>query len=197
MDYKELLEHSYKVASEAFECAPESRLEYLSDYILDFTTYDRGMSVLFASKAVEVCAEINNGTTFTYIEGADNYIWFLVMCNMPFFADRLEWGTSIRGAWWTGRPGKQIEFNSCGLWMGDEQLTDTLEFSADEWKHFISAVVEFAAVEMKPTSNMKKGEKCNPIGLKTVTVRVHHQQDKLEARNTRSITGQQESQKPR
>lgn len=46
-DYKELLEHSYRVATESFECAPESRLEYLGDYIFDFTTYDGEMSVLF------------------------------------------------------------------------------------------------------------------------------------------------------
>ena len=149
MDYKELLEHSHKVAAETFECAPESRLEYLGDHIFDFTTYDGEMSVLFARKAVEVCAAINDGKTFDFIKDADNYTWFLVMCNMPFFAERLEWGTSIRGAWWAGRPGK-LEFYSYGLWMGDEQLTDTLQFSADEWKRFIAAVIEFAHGEMKP-----------------------------------------------
>lgn len=66
-DYKELLEHSYRVATESFECAPESRLEYLGDYIFDFTTYDGEMSVLFSRKAVEVCAAINNRLTFDHI----------------------------------------------------------------------------------------------------------------------------------
>lgn len=152
MDYKELLEHSYKVAAETFECAPESRLEYLGDHIFDFTTYDGEMSALFARKAVEVCAAINNQLTFDYIKEPNDYRWFLLMCNMPFFAERLEWGTSIRGAWWAGRPGREIEFDSCGLWVCDKQLTDTLKFSADEWKRFIEAVIEFAHGEMKPNA---------------------------------------------
>lgn len=150
MDYKELLEHSYKVSAETFECAPESRLEYLGDHIFDFTTYDGEMSVMFARKAVEVCAAINNSTTFDYIEEPNDYCWFLLMCNTPFFAERLEWGTSIRGAWWAGQRGREIEFDSCGLWVGDEQLTETLKFSADEWKQFIAAMIEFAHGEMKP-----------------------------------------------
>lgn len=153
MDYKELLEHSYKVAAETFECAPESRLEYLGDHIFDFTTYDGEMSALFARKAVEVCAAINNQLTFDYIKEPNDYRWFLLMCNMPFFAERLEWGTSIRGAWWAGRPGREIEFDSCGLLVCDEQLTDTLKFSADEWKRFIAAVIEFAHGEMKPNAS--------------------------------------------
>ena len=150
MAYKELLEHSHKVAAETFECAPQSRLEYLGDHIFDFTTYDGEMTVLFARKAVEVCEAINSRLTFDYIKDADNYRWYLLMCNMHFFEDKLEWGTSIRGAWWGARPGRQIEFDSCGLFVGDEQLTETLKFSADDWSQFIAAVIEFAAPEMKP-----------------------------------------------
>lgn len=150
MDYKKLLEHSYKVSAETFECAPESRLEYLGDHIFDFTTYDGEMSALFARKAVEVCAAINNKLTFNYIKSPDDYRWFLLMCNMPFFAERLEWGTSIRGAWWGATPGKQIEFQSYGLWIGDEQLHQTIKFSRKEWEKFIAAVMEFAAPEIKP-----------------------------------------------
>jgi hypothetical protein len=150
MNYKELLDHSYRVAAETSQCAPESRLEYLGDYIFDFTTYDGEMSVLFARKAVEVCAAINNRLTFDYIKEQNDYQWFLLMCNMPFFAERLGWGTSIRGAWWGSMPGKQIEFQSCGLWIGYEQCADTMNFSCEEWEKFIAAVIEFAAADMEP-----------------------------------------------
>lgn len=154
MDYKDLLEQSFGVEKTIDGCPPQSRLDYLGDHIFNFTTYDGEISELFARKAVDVCAAINNHTTFDYIrDDAENYRWYLLMCNMPFFAERLEWGTSIRGAWWGARTGKQIEFQSCGLWMGDEQLTDTLKFSADEWKRFIAAVIEFAAPEMKPNEH--------------------------------------------
>lgn len=148
MDYKNLLEHSFAVEQEDGATAPESRLEYLSRNIFDFTTYDGSMDVLFARKAVEVCGAISAKTTFDYIKDQENYHWYLLMCNIPFFAERIEWGTSIRGAWWGAYPGKPIELASCGLWDGYQQLTDTLRFSDEEWAQFIQAIVEFATPEM-------------------------------------------------
>lgn len=150
MDYLKLLEHSYEIESTRGGCPPETRLAFLSESIFDFTTYDGEKDEFFGRRAVEVCTAINDGKTFDFIKDSDNYTWYLAMCNMPFFAERLEWGMSIRGAWWAGRMGKQIELDSCGLWMGDEQLTDTMEFSDDEWKRFIAAVIEFAHSEEKP-----------------------------------------------
>lgn len=147
MNYKDLLEHSFEV-EKTNECFPTSRLEYLANYIFDFTTYDIEMDRLFAEKAVEVCAAINGNKTFEYIKDSENYRWYLLMCNMPFFLERLEWGTSIRGAWW-GRVNKKIEFQSCGIWDGDNQLHEKMELDHEEWKKFIAAVIEFAASEIK------------------------------------------------
>lgn len=96
-DYRRMLEEGYGAIAST---EPIGRLEYLSDYIFNFTTYDGEMAELFACKALEVCAAISNRTTFDYIKDAEQYRWYLVMCNMPFFSDKLEWGTSIRGAWW-------------------------------------------------------------------------------------------------
>ena len=145
MDYKQLLEHSYVIEQQdTISYPPKNRLEYLSDHIFDFTTYDSAISCLFAQKAVEVCDAITNRTTFEYIKSTENYRWFLLMCNMPFFADKLDWGTSIRGAWWT-EPSIEddIVIKSCGLHEGDRQLLE-LELSLEEWNSFIQAVVEFA-----------------------------------------------------
>lgn len=149
MNYKEILKHSFEVEKAEGECLPTSRLEYLANYIFDFTTYDEEMDRLFAEKAVEVCAAINDGKTFEYIKDPENYRWYLLMCNMPFFIKRLEWGTSIRGAWWKSRIGKEIEFQSCGIWDGDNQLHEKMKFDQGEWEKFIAAVIEFAAPEMK------------------------------------------------
>lgn len=150
MDYLELLEHSFEMemADTGYECPQKTRLAYLSEHIFSFTTYDSEKDELFGRKAIEICEAINEGRTFDFIKDTDNYTWFLVMCNMPFFADRLEWGTSIRGAWWSACDHRKIELSSCGLWVGDEQLIDALKFSADEWKKFISALIEFSRVGM-------------------------------------------------
>jgi len=140
MDYLKFLEHSFEVENEVSECRPNSRLEYLADHIFNFTTYDSEMSELFAGKAVEVCAAITDGKTFEYIEDHENYKWYLLMCNMPFFSEKLEWGSSIRGAWWN----QKITFQSLGLWKGDEQVTEVMDFSETEWKLFVDSILEFA-----------------------------------------------------
>jgi hypothetical protein len=143
MDYLKLLTESYE--SDGFCVKPTSRLEYLSDYIFDFTTYEDEAAELFARRAIEVAAAISNGTTFEYIKRHEDRIWFLLMCNMPFFYPRLEWGTSIRGAWWKH---ENHTLESCGLFDGDTQL-ERLTFTRDEWREFIWAVGEFAGAWRK------------------------------------------------
>lgn len=142
-DYRELLEHSLNVTRGHGGDHKMSRLKFLADWIFDFTTYDTEMGELFARKAVEVCAAINDGKTFDYIKGAENYRWYLLMVNMPFFAGRLEWGTSVRGAGWD-HGAQKLEI--CGLWREGEQVL-SMEFSRSEWMRFIAALVEFAGTD--------------------------------------------------
>jgi hypothetical protein len=147
MDYPRMLEEGYREIA----CVdPVGRLEYLSDYIFDFTTYDGEMAELFASKALEVCSAISDSTTFEYIKDTEQYRWYLVMVNMPFFADKLEWGTSVRGAWWAEPPHGRIKFDSCGLWLDGRQLYEPMEFTTDQWREFIAAVLAFGAAEAFP-----------------------------------------------
>jgi uncharacterized cupin superfamily protein len=80
------------------------------------------------------------------------------MVNMPFFARRLEWGTSVRGAWWD-HAAQTLE--SCGIWRGKEQAV-SVQFTRDEWMRFIAALVEFAGADgvaaCAPTEPKKGGE---------------------------------------
>lgn len=142
-DYLQLLEHSY-----AQECAdtsnkPESRLEYLAERIFGFVTYEQEMAELFAGRALLVCDAISQGKTFELIEDGLQRKWFLLMVNMPFFKDRIDWGGSIRGAWWD-HDGQKLF--TCGLWVGDVQQTDW-EFTSDDWKAFVRAMVLFAGAQ--------------------------------------------------
>lgn len=154
MDYLKLLEHSYSLVEQMQEAPPRSRLEYLSQHIFDFTTYETEADQLFARRAVEVCAAVSDGKTFEYIADDQGRIWYLLMVNMPFFIGRLEWGTSIRGAWWA----MPTPFDSCGLFVGDSQQTDWT-FSAQEWDAFVRAIIAFAQPEME------QGERSPPVGL--------------------------------
>ena len=143
MDYLKLLEHSFNTENDYKENPDGNRFVFLSENIFNFTTYDSIIANLFGLKAVEVCMVINERKTFEYQKNEDNYKWFLIMCNMPFFIGKLEWGTSIRGAWWKN---KTFEISSCGLWYDNEQITDPLEFNKEEWEIFIRAIKIFSFV---------------------------------------------------
>lgn len=147
-DYLKLLEHSYTMESQTSGGRDQSRLGYLAQHIFDFTTYESEADELFARKAVEVCAAITDGKTFDYIANPPARIWYLLMVNMPFFMPRLNWGGSIRGAWWDH---EQPALNSCGLWVGQEQQTEW-EFSGEQWVEFVRAVIAFTAPEMQAAS---------------------------------------------
>jgi len=99
MTFKEKLDELYKEECETSGCPPENKFQFLGNSIFDFTTYDGAIDELFAKKMLEVIAAIVNRTTFEYQENEANYINYLTMVNMPFLQGKLEWGTSIRGAW--------------------------------------------------------------------------------------------------
>lgn len=139
-DFAKLLEDGWEFQND--HNAHSSRLEYLSDYIFEFTTYDTDMGELFASKAVEFCVAVQNRTTFEYIEKPEQHKWFLVMANMGFFKERISWGTSVRAAFWY----VEDELNTTGLFDGDNQVTE-LAFTPDSWRAFIAAIIAFAAKE--------------------------------------------------
>lgn len=148
MDYLGLLKHSFDVAQAQDEIT--DRLEFLGVYIFDFTTYDSEMDQLFGKKALEVCKAISDKKTFEYQEDEENYKWFLVMVNMPFFKDKLEWGTSIRGAWWALYGDDKFELNSCGLYEDGgtgQSISQVLElkFNKEQWGLFVTAMENFTA----------------------------------------------------
>ena len=91
-----LLDDNYKESID-FGYEYESKIEYVGSEIFDFTTYDGNIDILFANKMIDVIKCILSKTTFEYQK--DNYIDYLTMVNMPFLVDKLEWGSSIRGAW--------------------------------------------------------------------------------------------------
>lgn len=140
MNFDKLLEDGFANSHDA----ETTRLEYLSDYIFDFTTYDREKAEEFAMRAVEVCEAISAEATFDYIKDPEQYRWYLVMVNMPFFSGRLTWGTSVRGAWWDH---EDTTYSSCGLWDGERQVAETLTMGQPEWLAFIAAVIRFVKAE--------------------------------------------------
>lgn len=126
--YLELLNKNYQEVL-SWETCVDDKYAYLSSYTFEYDTYDSGMDKVFACKTLEVCHSISNATTFKYIEDENNYIWYLALVNMPFLKDKIEWGTSVRGAWWN--------YNKPSVDLGGETISDV------DMKAFTIAMIEF------------------------------------------------------
>lgn len=145
MNYLELLEHSFEEYIRDGQTTGNyspSKLEFIGEHIFDFTTYENVVISLFAKKALEVCEAITKKKTFDYIATEEGNLWYLIMVNMPFFDGKLEWGTSIRGAWWDLYSSKYFTLKSCGLYEGYEQVLE-LKFNENQWREFIEAMIKF------------------------------------------------------
>lgn len=130
--YYHLLESWYKDAIESDCVAPENKMEFVGNHIFDFTTYDGELDVKFALRMLEVLMALYNRTTFEYQEQSpDKYENYILMCNMPFLDGRLEWGTSIRGAWIDEYP------------RATEYEINMEKIPAKDFKEFIGALIKW------------------------------------------------------
>ena len=143
MNYLELLKESYEEEKERDnELDP---YEYLADHIFDFTTYDGEAANRMGEVALSVCLAITDRSTFDYIENKVNYANYLNCVNLVFFMGKLEWGTSIRGAWWDLHGNKEFELNSYGLYKDGEQVL-SMKFNEKEWDSFVYAMRDFISL---------------------------------------------------
>lgn len=113
----------------------QNKIMFLSDYIFDFTTYHDNISLDMAADMLNVLSAIQNRSSFEYISDDRNYRTYLTMINMPFLNGKLEWGTSIRGAW----------FDCCGQ---DETYTfalGSISVPKKEFDIFIKELLEWVA----------------------------------------------------
>ena len=144
----EMLDNAYKNCLAFAEHA--TRLEWIGDYIFDFTTYDSSMTEHLARIMLDVCIAITERKTFEYIDKSHtHYANYIIMCNLPFLQGKLDWGASIRGAWWggynydgkTGKTDCRIPFKAHELFDGEQR------FTREEWEEFIRTLAAWIEVE--------------------------------------------------
>lgn len=131
MKHKEKLDELYKEALESPFCPPENKIQFLGEYIFDFTTYDFSITEILANKMLEVIRAISEKTTFEYIKDENNYLNYLTMVNMPFLANKINWWTSIRWAW----------FDS---WADEIQINFDWSMKKDELSQFMKELLEWS-----------------------------------------------------
>jgi len=153
MNYLDMLEESYALYNlELKPCEHISRLEFISECIFGFDTYEDEVACLMAKKCLQVCRAINDRETFQYISTNDGNLWYLIMVNMPFLSEKIEWGTSIRGAWWDNNNGKVFIVQSHELYYKGEQL-GRVELNRKNWASFIDAMISFSVSDSHLTTS--------------------------------------------
>lgn len=103
----------------------DGKADWIAEEVFDLTAYDSDIAAEMGSASMEVFKAITEKTTFDYIKDPEKYRQYLRVVNWPFFIKRLNWGTSIRGAWWDCRV--HIEGR----------------VHPDKWDEFCKALIEF------------------------------------------------------
>lgn len=94
---REIYEDHY--ASYCISTCGDSKYEWAASEVFDLTTYDGELDELFVKKIIEVIKVIFTRTSFEYIKDQNNYITYILVCQLLEKFNWIEWGTSIRGAW--------------------------------------------------------------------------------------------------
>lgn len=97
MTVTEIYEHRY--AEYCINTCGDTKYEWAAREVFDLTTYDGSLDELFVKKIIEVLKVIFNRTSFEYIKDETNYITYILVCQLLEKFHWIEWGTSIRGAW--------------------------------------------------------------------------------------------------
>jgi len=134
MKFLKTLEDDYTeffYSNPKYEDYPSSRIEYIAEIVFGFETYESEVKALLCEKALEVCEAITKRKTFEYIATEEGNKWYLILTQMPFFQNKIEWGCSIRGAWWD---------HSVDFFVVDVDLI----IPRDDWDEFILDLIEFS-----------------------------------------------------
>lgn len=140
MDYLQRLQYSYDFCYREVPFA--NKYDFLASEIFDLTTYDSELGTEMGKACVEVCLAITLRHTFKYIEDTKRYRDYIWAVNLPFFENKLDWGTSIRGAWWGIYGEETFTIESCGLFSDGKQIL-SLTFNSEQWNEFMKAMGEF------------------------------------------------------
>lgn len=110
---------------------------FLSCFVFDFTLYDSSKEVQWSEEMLTVIRAILERTTFGMFREPASEEVYLKMVNMPFLQGRLEWGTSIRGAW----------FQTDDDWL----LPCNITVESGDLQVFMEALIEWSgAIVMRP-----------------------------------------------
>lgn len=100
MTITEQLDKAYHLYSQQNDS--NNKYDFLEE-IFGIITYDSGdgsAQEYLINKILDVINCINESENYKYIEKSEqNYFDYITVCNLDFVKSKIEWGSSIRGAW--------------------------------------------------------------------------------------------------
>lgn len=137
-DYKEDLTKSFNEMAEWDPDLNNNKFLFIAAVVFDIHTYDDDLDESFTKHMIEVIDCILNRKTYEYIEKSrDNYINYCLMVNMPFLKGKLEYGASIRGAWFQ-------EFSFPNDQEKEYEILPDIKIPKNEIIKFMSDLIEWA-----------------------------------------------------
>lgn len=110
----------------------ENKYDWCANYVFMLFTYDEELAEIFIKKIFEVCKAILERKTFEFIKESDEkYRQFIIVCNLLCRFEWINWGTSIRGAWFEKHRSNQkpiIEGDLGTVCFSEENLRLLIEF---------------------------------------------------------------------
>jgi len=134
ISYKPLIESSYKESQ--YHDEGVTKAEFILS-LFNIHPYESGDNADFlAEKVLGVITAITKRKTFEYHE--NDPCWYLAVCHITEIANKITWGTSIRGAFWES----EIKLDTCSLFYNGNQILNFL-FTDDEFGQFTLDLHDF------------------------------------------------------
>lgn len=133
----------------------EAAVAVLTD-IFDLITYDSAMDLNLVGRMVEVCRAIVNRKTYEFQMTEEGYKDFITIVQFKWFSRKLNWGVSIRNAWfdndYSGDGVRPVMLHDGCLFMtgSEKQFIDPVMYTTkEEIEEFVKALIWFYDTEVK------------------------------------------------
>lgn len=126
-----------------------SKYEWAANHIFDLTTYDGDLDEKFVKDILEVCEVIADRYNYEYIGNKDNYIKYILVCQLLDNFKWIDWGTSIRGAWFDNGDDPKVILEELPFFQKNEKTgkwdcykIEAVPFSYDNLKALFEFIEE-------------------------------------------------------
>lgn len=110
----------------------ENKYDWCAKYVFMLLTYDEELAEIFIKKIFEVCKAILEKRNFSFFKDNDEkYREYIIVCQLLCRLNWINWGTSIRGAWFEENRKEQspiIEGDIGTVYFSEENLKILIEF---------------------------------------------------------------------